>query len=30
MIKNERQDPFHFVIVWFWCSRCFNIPVVFT
>jgi len=28
-IENEKQDPFQFVSVWFWCSRCFRIPYVF-
>ena len=28
--NREKQDPFKFVSVWFWCSRCFNITYIFT
>ena len=30
IIENTKQGPFQFVSVWFWCSRCFYIPYIFT
>jgi len=26
IIDLKKQDPFHFVSIWLWCSRCFIIP----
>jgi len=26
IIENQTQDPFQFVSIWLWCSRCFIIP----
>ena len=29
IIDNEKQDPFQFVSVWLWSSKCFITPYIF-